>query len=201
MPVIFHQETEPDLRWAVWKITETESELLQNIQLSEKELQTILSLKLQKRRVERLACRNVISFLLHTAQVKVLYGQYGEPLMEGYHLSLSHSGHFAAAAISSRKRVGIDIEKISSKFITTQYKFVSPKEAAYIDPGNPKEIAPYWCAKEATYKLFPEKKPDFLYNIDVDIKKSIVSLHHQNEIIELNVQFQMIDDYCMAIVF
>lgn len=200
MPIVFHQKIKPDIVWAVWQITETESELLQNLHLSEQDLKAILSLKLPKRRLEKMACRKIVSFLLKSENVEIEYGEHGQPLLDGYHLSFSHSGDHAAAVISLTKRVGIDIEKISPKLVSAQGKFVSAKEMAVIDQNNPAEIAPYWCAKEAIYKLFPERKLDFLNDIAVDVKNKKAYLKHQEEDVIIDLFVEKIDDFYLVVV-
>ncbi|MDR2980074.1 MAG: 4'-phosphopantetheinyl transferase superfamily protein [Bacteroidales bacterium] len=167
MPLIYSANTALCVRFALWKIEETENALFQGIRLSVQDQEAILSLRLEKRRLERIACRRALGFLLNTNDLNITYGFSGEPLCDVGHISFSHSGNYAAAAVSQTGPVGIDIEKITPKILELHHKFVSDKEREHIDLQDPKAITRIWCAKEAIYKMFPEKSLNFIEDIEI----------------------------------
>ncbi|MDL2308018.1 4'-phosphopantetheinyl transferase superfamily protein [Bacteroidales bacterium OttesenSCG-928-B11] len=167
MPVILSENISPDAGFAIWEIIENESDLFQGIRLSPQDKETILSLRLEKRRLERIACRKTLAFLLNVDCVPITYGVSGEPLSPAGNISFSHSAGFAAAALSSTHKIGIDIEKITPKIVKLHHKFISPKELETIDAHNPEDVTRIWCAKEAVYKLFPGNSIDFIEQIEI----------------------------------
>lgn len=171
MPVIFSEKTDQNIALCVWHITESEEQLLKGLLLTEEDENEILSLRLPKRRLERIACRKALAFLLSTNKIAVYYGKNGEPLMDNLFISFSHSGEFAAAAISYSSPIGIDIEKERQTIITLQNKFITPKELLDIDSKKLDDVHYFWGAKEAIYKMYPEKHLDFLEDIAVNIKE------------------------------
>ena len=187
MPIIFSKKVDPYTSLSVWHINETEEELLKDLQLSKKDLNSILSLRLAKRRKERIACRKALAFLMQTSDIDISYGKSGEPLMEGYHISFSHSGEYAAAIVSKTKKVGIDIERISEKILNLYPKFVNEEELKFLDFKNPKEITQIWSAKEAIYKLSSGKSPDFLHNIFIDKSLHSASLIFSEEKVNIDL--------------
>lgn len=193
MPIILSENITPFASFAIWKIEENESDLLRGIRLSPQDRETILSLRLEKRRLERIACRRSLDFLLPADFVNITYGASGEPLSDCGKISFSHSGSYAAAALSHAAPIGIDIEKISSKILHLHSKFVSPKEAETIDLNNPEDITRIWCAKEAIYKLFPGNEIDFIEQIEV-LSQTAARLHLPCQMFEIKLYTYLYED-------
>lgn len=185
MPVIFFRKKGDDTSFCIWKITETEEQLWQGLRLSDQDKNEIQLLKLPKRRLERLACRKGLSFLLESPEVPVSYGNYGEPLLDSgkkFHISFSHSGEYAAAALSRKGKIGIDIERITPRILELHPRFIRPDEARTANSNNPEEVTFFWCAKEAIYKLFPEYKADFLNDIFIEEYKEKGCISQKNSL-------------------
>lgn len=98
------------------------------------------------------------------------YGESGEPVMEGLNISFSHTLDYAAAAVSKLFRVGIDMERVTSRILSLYPKFIGQEEIGNVNVYDPEEVTYYWCAKEAVYKIFPGIGLDFRDHIFVDRK-------------------------------
>ena len=185
MPLIFKQNIHPDIEIGVWKIAETETELLKGLILSEADKNAILFLSLSKRRLERIACRKVLSLLLQQNEIIIKYGKNGQPLMEHFHISFSHSGEMVAVAVSKLHSVGIDIEKIQDRIVALQFKFVAKDELNSEEIKNKEAITRIWTAKESVYKLFSGITPDFKEQIFVKSDKAEVFLQDKIHTVKL----------------
>src|SRR5690606_36591656 len=91
----------------------------------------------------------------------ISYDENGKPyLNNGLAFSISHSGIYAAIIIN-KTGCGIDIEKISPKVERIKHKFLNDTDLELIDSLDDyplKILTMYWCAKEALYKLYGNKK-------------------------------------------
>lgn len=102
-----------------------------------------------RRRREWLSVRQ----LLHEVSgsgVSIVYDSSGRPQLKGsdLHISIAHSGHYAAIALSSSP-AGLDIEQAAGKAERLKARFSTEEERRQLSPVE------IWCAKEAVYKLFP----------------------------------------------
>ncbi|HEY7431886.1 MAG TPA: 4'-phosphopantetheinyl transferase superfamily protein [Streptosporangiaceae bacterium] len=90
-------------------------------------------------------------------------GRHGKPQLappwSGLHTSLSHSGDMIAAAISTARPVGVDIQRLVPGLPTAglSARFFPPEEASYIAaaPGDSERadrFAHLWARKEAVVK-------------------------------------------------
>jgi phosphopantetheinyl transferase len=83
---------------------------------------------------------------------------------EAYHFSISHCGDYAAAIVSTGKRVGIDIEIPTDKILRIEHKFLHPEERLMVRPGieeRTKHLTLLWCCKEAMFKWWGKGNVDF----------------------------------------
>jgi 4'-phosphopantetheinyl transferase len=87
---------------------------------------------------------------------KISYDRFQKPfLLEfPYHFSFSHSGEIAVLAVSSKTKVGIDIEQIPNSKLTVVPDIFSEKEKELLQ--NQPDITQYfyhiWTAKESIIK-------------------------------------------------
>lgn len=142
----------------VWKITETEEQL--QSQLPESVLETIANknYKSKSRRLEVMATYALLTSHLKTPSVIIDHNSNGQPLLDGFHISISHTNGYACVLLSTQKVVAIDIEyrsdrieRIRSKFLRSDEPFTSIEELLLV-----------WSAKETLYKYFSED--DLMYN-------------------------------------
>jgi 4'-phosphopantetheinyl transferase len=122
-----------------------------------------------KRQREWLASRVLIYQLLTqftSTPAQLLKDENGKPYFkdEDLHISISHSPYFAAAIISNKYEVGIDIELISQKALRIANKFLSEAEKEFT-ALNEEQTCLYWSAKETLYKLYSRKQLIFKDNL------------------------------------
>ena len=152
----------------VWKIEESFDALIENIQLTEKSQQRLLSMKSELHQRGFLSIRHLLKEAGYT-DFDLYYNGNGKPhLTNGKHISITHSFTFSAIAISE-KEVGIDIEKNREKIKIIQHKFVN-FESGFIhkDDDYIQQLTVIWGAKESLYKIYPYGGLTFKNDIDIN---------------------------------
>jgi len=152
----------------VWKIEESFDALIENIQLTEKSQQRLLSMKSELHQRGFLSIRHLLKEAGYT-DFDLYYNGNGKPhLTNGKHISITHSFTFSAIAISE-KEVGIDIEKNREKIKIIQHKFVN-FERGFIhkDDDYIQQLTVIWGAKESLYKIYPYGGLTFKNDIDIN---------------------------------
>lgn len=153
-------------------ITEDESTLRANLPLTIPEQADLAGISHSAQRVEWLACRAAIRQLVEEQGIVYtgLYkDEFGKPhlLNSSWHISLSHTGGWAAAVLHRTRPVGIDIEPIRDQFRRVVPRVLSESEIAHAE-GKPSRLAVYWCAKEALYKLYGKRQLTFREHLHVE---------------------------------
>jgi len=168
MPLVLLEKKKDKFSFAVWQVKEDLSFFLNRFSLCENEKEEIKNFK-PNRKLEWVASRYLLSTLESKKRKRScnLKDKNGKPFLKDskYHISLSHSGDFVAAAISKRE-IGIDIQNISEKVGKIKKKFLSPDELQKCD-DNLVKMNKYWTAKEALYKAYGKKGLAFIENIVV----------------------------------
>ena len=160
MPIVFNKKIDDQSVLAVWKIEETEEQLIASLQLKAHELAIIASLGNGKRMLHWLSTRVLLRTMLNTADyIDCQIDEHGKPYLTNSNkfISLSHSYDYAAVIISDGKKVGVDIELIKHKIKTIKHKFLSDVELAQKQIGdNTNGLYVCWCAKlfGNIYKFF-----------------------------------------------
>lgn len=171
MPVVFDKKIDDHSVLAVWKIEETEEQLLSSLQLKQHELDVISSLSNGKRALHWLATRVLLRSMLNTEDyIDCQMDDQGKPYLvnSDTYISLSHSYDYAAVIISKGKQVGVDIELIKMKIKSIKHKFLSDVEMAQKQIGdNTVGLYVAWCAKEAIYKWNGKKGLEFKQHIHI----------------------------------
>lgn len=169
MPVVFNKNIDEETILAVWKIEETEAELLSGLQLKQHELDFISSLNNGKRLLHWLSTRVLLRTMLNTSEyIDCRMDEHGKPYLPNleYHISLSHSYDYASVIIGKTKKVGVDIELIKHKIKSIKHKFLSDIELAQKQIGdNIDGLYVCWVAKEAIYKWNGTKGLEFKRDI------------------------------------
>jgi len=171
MPVVFSKKIDDQTILGVWKIEETEAQLLAGLQLKQHELEVIESLGNAKRALHWLSTRVLLRTMLNTADyIDCKMDDHGKPYLvnSDTHISLSHSYDYAAVIIGKEKKVGVDIELIKMKIKSIKHKFLSDVELAQKQIGdNTNGLYVCWCAKEAIYKWHGKKGLEFKRDIHI----------------------------------
>lgn len=171
MPIVFNRKIDDQTILAVWKIEETEEELIASLQLKQHELDVIASLSNGKRALHWLGTRVLLRTMLNTADyIDCRMDEHGKPYLvnSDTHISLSHSYDYAAVIVGKDRKVGVDIELIKHKIKSIKHKFLSDVELAQKQIGdNTDGLYVSWCAKEAIYKWHGKKGLEFKRHIHI----------------------------------
>jgi len=152
-------EFQPEKRaWGIWKITEDEQSLLNQVIDYESISDTITH---PNKRLEfiagRVLARNLLKALGRPFE-GVVKDVFGKPFYKQntFQLSLSHSFPYVAALTDINQPVGIDLEQVKKKLLKIGPRVLHSSEQQ--DAGHDEiKHCIYWCAKEALVKIHGKK--------------------------------------------
>ncbi|RZK43747.1 MAG: 4'-phosphopantetheinyl transferase superfamily protein [Pedobacter sp.] len=211
MPIVYHKSVDEHTSLAVWKIEETEAQLLASLQLKQHELDVIASLSNGKRVLHWLSTRVLLRTMLNTTDyIDCQMDEHGKPYLvnSNTQISLSHSYDYASVMISKDKKVGVDIELIKHKIKSIKHKFLSDVELAQKQVGdNTNGLYVCWCAKEAIFKWNGRKGLEFKKHIHIKPFKlkeegslqAVVELQEGTRVLDVNY-FKTKDGYMLGYV-
>ena len=213
MPLFYQHNINDSTKLAVWKITEKEDFFLKNVSV-QKEITH------PHKRVQHLAGRYLLQILepdfpFHLIEI----AESKKPLLSNgkLHFSISHCGEFAAAIVSERNCVGIDVELVSPKIELVKARFLSLPElnlAAINSIGllalNDESQILYklhtlfWSAKESIFKWYGKGHLSFKNNMSLNqlffekdhgfIKANFI----KDEKVDLKIEFRFFGNLCLA---
>lgn len=149
MPLIRTIQIDEDTKLGVWKIGEEEGFFRTRVAI-EPEVHH------PHKRLQHFAGRYLLGILfpeMPVNEIRIMDSR--KPYIPGnpYHFSISHCGDYAAAIVSTRKHVGIDIEMAKPQIARVAHKFLDAREAAFISKETPLlHQTVCWSAKEAVFK-------------------------------------------------
>src|SRR5690349_17231242 len=120
MPLVLHRTLHRDTQIGLWEITEDYDALKSKLQLDRSELDFLESIKVQKKKLQWLASRCVIRYMLNMPEFVMMKAtEAGKPFFPelNHHVSVSHSGNYAGAMVSLNQSVGLDIELVTEKIL------------------------------------------------------------------------------------
>ena len=163
MPLAFHKLFKGGEILGVWKLTETLEDLhhitSQVFPYSENEVHP-------ERARQWLGVRALVQKIFPTKyNVAIGYKDNKPTFPEGY-ISISHTLKYTTVFFSPTSECGVDIESTERDFQSVKTRFLSPTEQARLISGKDKELALYWSAKEALYKI-DNRCIDFANTIEV----------------------------------
>ena len=158
MPRLSVGKINPHTTLLVWKITETEEQF--KSQLPESVLKIIADkhYKSKTRRLEVMAIYALLISYLRKPSVIINHNSNGQPLLDGFYISISHTNGYACVLLSTQKVVAIDIEYRSDRIARIRPKFLRSDEPFTLI----EQLLLVWSAKETLYKYFSED--DLMYN-------------------------------------
>jgi len=162
MPIYQINNVSETVKIGIWKITESEDELLNALIGKGFDESTIYQTKNKQRLKQWLATRILLSHFFDNATIN--YDDLGKPHLDnGWHISISHSNEFVAMIINQNEPCGIDIEKVTPKIERIKHKFLNPLDLQTIT--SLEHLTLYWGAKEALYKYYGKKEVLFIENL------------------------------------
>ena len=178
MPIAFEETISQGLTFLIWKIEESEEELLENLHLDEVEFQDFDSLKVSTRRLEWLGARNALKVLLKEyGQFFHYKDEFGKPHLRDSSIgvSMSHAKGYGGAVINLAGPVGLDIEWVRPQISKIAKKFTNEPEANWAN-GDETKLTQIWAAKEALYKLHGRTQLAFAEQLLLNIKDQSIPL-------------------------
>lgn len=157
-------------RVGVWKITESEAELRTMTSIPSDELEEISYIKKESLRKQRLAVRALLDAMFDE-KVYLSHHDNGKPYIENnaINISITHTDQYVAVILNDEDEVGIDCESLNRDFSAVEKKALSEEEIGNLeDEQKNEQLAIYWCAKEAIFKLTSQYDVDFAEQIQID---------------------------------
>lgn len=201
MPVFFQHQINDCTRLGVWKIEETEEFFKGNVPQHRQVTHP-------HKRLQHLAGRFLLQYLFPDFPYELIQiADTRKPYLpdERYHFSISHCGDYAAAIVSSKNRVGVDVEEPLAKILNIQNKFLSNKESEEFlgAQKSPDFRLPtlLWSAKESVFKWYGLGGVDFrqhiqLFNLQEE-KRTMDCFFAKNQS-ELVVHYRNFDGLVLA---
>lgn len=167
MAVVNIREVYPAVSLGLWQVDETvedmyerypwasayKDELEKNYKSDERKLEFLIVRALLREMLKNQGCAE--GKLDKIANIR--HNKAGKPLMDGFHVSVSHTKGFVAVIISRKQEVAVDIEYFSDRVKKVASKFLRKDEKA----DDLDSLLVHWCAKETMYKLFSEENLQF----------------------------------------
>lgn len=155
-----------------------------------------------RRKAHWLAARHALNALLNR-EIEVAQDEFGKPWLRDAsgHISLSHSGQYAAVAFHPHLPVGIDLEELDDRLIRLSPKFVRPEEASILEKfGLLKGAGLIWSAKESLYKWHGKGQLDFKKHLLIELKNDQLKgyIHKEELSIQIDLHFDYFADYVIT---
>ena len=157
-------------RIGVWQISESEAELRTMTSIPSDELEEISYIKNESLRKQRLAVRALLDTMFEE-KVYLSHHDNGKPYIENnaINISITHTDQYVAVILNEEDEVGIDCESLNRDFSAVEKKALSDEEIGDLeDEQKNEQLAIYWCAKEAIFKLTSQYDVDFAEQIQID---------------------------------
>jgi 4'-phosphopantetheinyl transferase len=154
----------------VWKIEEDLPTLFNDVKLVPEDLRKYNVFRSTSRKLEFLSVRALLAELLGP-EARIVYNKNNKPFIkDGSHfISISHSYKLTAILLSTKEKVGIDLEYMSSNISTLAFKFLNRNEKITREREDHKyHLYLHWCAKEALYKICDKEGISVRNNITIE---------------------------------
>ena len=170
MGLYLKKKLENEATIGVWQITETEEELRALSATPTDEMEEISFIKSESLRKQRLAVRALLNTLFEE-KIYLSHHDNGKPYLENNptNISITHTEKYVAVILHEEEDCGIDIESLDRDFSAVEKKALSEDEIEDLeDEKRNEQLAIYWCAKEAIFKLLSRYNVDFAEQIEVE---------------------------------
>ena len=193
----------------VWHITETFSDLYEQVHLNTISTQRLYGMKSQLHQRAFLSVRKLLAEAGYT-DFDLFYDASGKPhLNDNKYISITHSHEFAAIIISNQT-VGIDIELQREKILRIADKFVDTAELSRLQSFSTddyiRKLTVKWGAKEAIFKICNEKGISFKNHIrvspfELDQKETTAILDFEKKQQWFTICFDEFDSFTLVYAF
>lgn len=178
MPLIYQHNINRDTKLGIWRIEEPESFFLEKVPVKR-------DVSHPYKRLQHLAGRYLLPYLFEDFPLEeIRIADTRKPFLadEKYHFSISHCAQYAAAIVSRKRRVGVDIELITPRIGNIAKKFLTEDESHYFNEEYAQFLEQWglkgrvhqefltliWSAKEAIFKWYGLGELDFKQHMRLD---------------------------------
>ena len=150
MPFLSTDHLAKDVSLGLWLLNEEEDFFFKSYPCLHDLKDKMTTIGSKQRRLEKLATRVLLFEMTNNPDLYFNHNDSGKPLVEGYHVSVSHTKGMVALMLSKTREVAVDVEYESDRVGRIAHKFVNADETM---PSNA-HLLLAWCAKEAIFKYF-----------------------------------------------
>lgn len=173
--------------------------------LTVQEIECLNKINSSSKKIEFIAIRQFLTTILHYNKGCLDYLPSGKPVLKnGLNISISHSKHLIALAISSNN-LGIDIEEPRQQLLKVFKRFLTPYELTLTTNWDLNKLSFCWNLKEAALKYTGNPKIDFrecIQIITTDFtSKATITIHQHNNCKELNALLITLKNHTLAVVY
>lgn len=204
MPLFYTHNINESARLAVWHITEPE-DFFKKIYIPVREISH------PHKRLQHLAGRFLLQILDPAFPVNDIRLDGRRPYLpdNSWYFSISHCGDFAAAILSRKCPVGIDVELVTEKLDLLEKKFLNENEQQIIRNSDSvmtlrQRLTSFWSAKESMFKWYAIGNVDFRKDMVIHNFSMNKSVGEINAVFgkqlnkRCNIQFRFFDELCLA---
>jgi 4'-phosphopantetheinyl transferase len=206
MPLVQLERIDENTAWGLWEIQEPLEALQEKLMRGHHPISIPAHIHHLEKKREWLSARLTVASLcesLHLPFFGTEQDALGKPSLVGHqaHVSISHSGCYAAAIVDKQNPTGIDIELIRPKIQAVAARFLHTEE--WEEDIIRQSLK--WSIKETAYKAYGRKQ----LNLKDEIRIVLMDDGHEGSAqvrVEkegahfLTIEFQVIQDYALAIV-
>ncbi|MBQ9192412.1 MAG: 4'-phosphopantetheinyl transferase superfamily protein [Bacteroidales bacterium] len=170
MGLYLKKKLDNDAEIGVWQVSETEEELKELSSTPSDEMEEISFIRSESLRKQRLAVRALLNTMFDE-KVYLSHHDNGKPYLENnpVNISITHTEKYVAVILHEEENVGIDIESLDRDFSAVEKRALSEDEIEDLeDEKRNEQLAIYWCAKEAIFKLLSRYNVDFAEQIEIE---------------------------------
>lgn len=191
MPLVRDEFIKPDVRLAVWRLTEAVEDFAVPRQLD------LSMMRSGSRKCEVLAIYALLAHMTGRDDLLIDHDETGRPSVTGWKLGISHTKGWAALIMSETRTVAIDIEYQSDRVARVSDRFLRPDEKR----GTVSCQLISWSAKETVYKLLSKENLQFsemrLKTFE-ELNKGVVEVEDLKEPKSVMVNFELNKDYVLT---
>lgn len=205
MPLVYQHTINSNTKAGLWLIEEPEDFFLERVPLKR-------DVSHPHKRLQHLAGRYLLPTLFEDFPLEeILIADTRKPFLpdEKYHFSISHCGNYAAAIVSSKQRVGVDIEQPSDKILRISHKFLTLQEKMFLDEqmsaAQLLQLATLlWSTKESMFKWFGDGGVDFREHMRIeniegnDEEGKLICSFQKFDPLPLTVQYRFMNELVMS---
>ena len=200
MPIFYQQDIDDSTKLGIWRIEEDEEFFLKQVPLQRE-------ITHPHKRRQHLAGRFLLKYLFPGFPVKLIkVADTRKPFLEdeAYHFSISHCDDYAAAIVSTKDRVGVDVEIPSFKIDRIKNKFLDESEYSILDAQfSITQLTLMWCCKEAVFKWWSYGGVDFsekirLQPFELQPSGNLPVQFLLGDKTDLNLHYKIFDKLCLA---